>query len=112
MKNIIFGFLFAIGFTSTACEKEDIPEHQFEATVLYQGMDCGGTYLISLNNLSGDSTLVNGVYYAENLSSDLRIDGLEIYLNCRYPKENELSLCTTFGPGYPHIFVINAKIAE
>ena len=112
MKNLVFGFLIVIGFASTGCEKENIPEFQFEATVLHKGMDCGETYLISLNNLSGDSTIINGVYYAENLPSDMLAVGLEIYLNCRYPIENELSLCTTYGPGYPHIFVINAKISE
>ena len=112
MKNTVFGFILIICSASVSCEMVNPPEYQFEATVLHQGMDCGGIFIIQLNNLSGDTTLINGVYYAENLSSDLKIDGLEIFLNCRHPKENELSVCTTFGPGYPHVFVIDAEKAE
>ena len=112
MKKTIFGLLLVIGVASFSCEKEKEIDYHFKATVLKRGMDCGDTYLILLTNLSGDSTIINTTYYADNLSSDLKIDGLEIFLNCRYPKNNELGVCTTYGIGYPHVFVIEAEKAE
>jgi hypothetical protein len=112
MKKTIFGLLLVIGVASFSCEKEKEIDYHFKATVLYRGMDCGDTYLILLTNLSGDSTIISTIYYADNLSSDLKIDGLGIFLNCRYPENNELGVCTTYGPGYPHVFVIEAEKAE
>lgn len=112
MKKTIFGLLLLIVVASFSCEKEKEIDYHFKATVLKQGMDCGNTYLILLTNLSGDSTIINTTYYADNLSSDLKIDGLEIFLNCRYSKNNEMSVCTTYGIGYPHVFVIEAEKTE
>ena len=112
MNKTIIGLLLVIGVTNFSCEKETEIDYQFKATVLGQGMDCGDTYLILLTNLSGDSTIINSTYYADNLSQDLKIDGLEIFLNCRYLKNNEMSVCTTYGIGFPHVFVIESEKAE
>ena len=109
MKKTIFGLLLVIGVASFSCEKEKEIDYHFKATVLYRGMDCGDTYLILLTNLSGDSTIISTTYYADNLSQGLKIDGVEIFLNCRYPVNNEMSVCTTYGIGFPHVFIIEAE---
>ncbi len=108
----MLSLLLVLGVACISCEKETEIDYQFKATVLERGMDCGDTYLILLTNLSCESTIINTTYYADNLSQELKIDGLEIFLNCRYPENNEMSVCTTYGIGFPHVFVIEAEKVE
>jgi hypothetical protein len=108
----------------TGCEKENNNEKEvenenniseefhYEATVLRQGMDCGETYLISLKSIVTNSDIEDGTYYADQLDSDFKVQGLKIYLNCRKPNASEFYACTDMGPSYPHVIVTNYQRQE
>lgn len=113
MKRTLIYLAILFGFTFIGCEKEtdseNEKEYQFEATVIGKGLDCGDTYLIDLKITIGNSDIVEGTYYADDLSSDLKVVGLKIKLNCRKPNDDELYVCTTMGPSYSHVIVIDAE---
>ncbi|MCT4643466.1 MAG: hypothetical protein N4A74_00660 [Carboxylicivirga sp.] len=89
-----------------SCEKEeDIYDFQFEATVIGKGSDCGDTYLISLKNRGGSTSIIDGIYYADQLKSEFKVSGLKLYLNGRKPYDNEMHACSTLGIPYPHIVI-------
>ncbi|MFZ7133390.1 MAG: hypothetical protein ACOWWR_13640 [Eubacteriales bacterium] len=116
MKKLIILSILTIGVFLAGCEKDDdeaTKEHfEFEATVIGKGQDCGETFIISLKNLVASSELEDGIYYADNLDSEYKEQGLKIYLNCREPNVDEIYACTTLGPTYPHLIVINSSKAE
>lgn len=107
---LIMGVLFA------SCEKDEdkvaSENFKFEATVLNRGSDCGEIFIISLKNIETGSDIDDGIYYADNLDSEYKVQGLKIYLNCREPKDDEIYACTHMGPTYPHVFVTRNKKAE
>jgi hypothetical protein len=110
MNRIYIYLILIIGSIISACEKEN--GFQFEATVIGKGPDCGETYLINLTNISGDFAITDSTYYADNLSSDLKIDGLKLQLNCRLLNSDEIYICTEMGIAWPHVYVIEAEKAE
>lgn len=116
MKSLFLLSIFTFGILLSGCDKEDdnINNSNFEykATVKSQGLDCGETYIISIESIDSDADIANGNYYADSLDSDLKVEGLIIYLNCRKPNEDELYACTTLGPTYSHVIVTDSKIAE
>ena len=118
MKNILFYFmLISFSVALASCEKDnnvkisnlEIEGYQFEAIVKGKGLDCGDTYLIDLKKLNGEAEIANGTYYADNLPPDLKVAGLKIRLNSRKPTNDELYACTTMGPGYSHLIVLDSK---
>lgn len=107
--------IFMISLTIlTSCEKDnkanDSDDFIFEATVIGKGLDCGEPYVISLTNRDSNSNIENGTYYADQLDSEFKVSGLEIYLNCRQPNDTELYPCTMMGPTYPHLIVTDCKL--
>lgn len=110
MKKVFVCLIVVAGFLFCSCEKDN--EYQFEATVLGKGLDCGETFLIDLTNISGNAEIMDNTYYADNLPSDLKINGLKIKLNCRFLKTDETYACTTMGITWSHVFVIEAERAE
>lgn len=116
MKNIFIILLFVFGFFLQGCMDDDdqsqIDNFAFEAIVLGQGIDCGDIYTISLKSLEANSDFEDGTYYALNLESEFKEQGLKILLNCRPPNNDEMIACTTQGPSYPHIVVLNSLIVE
>ena len=57
----------------------------------------------------GDSEIANGTYYADKLPPQLKVAGLKIRLNSRKSANEDLYACTTMGPGYYHVIVINSE---
>ncbi len=116
MKRIFLLSLFAFEFILSGCDKAgdhmNKANFEYKAIVISQGLDCGEAYIISLESIDPDTDITNGAYYADCLDSDLKVEGLLIYLNCREPNVEELYACTTFGPSYPHVIVTDSKIAE
>jgi len=104
------------GVFFAGCEKDDDKiikkDYNFKATVISRGIDCGETFIISLKNLETDSEFKDGIYYAHKLASEFKVPELKIYLNCRQLNPDEGVACTTLGPGYPHLVVINSVKAE
>lgn len=112
MKTTFLYQFVIIGFLLLSCENDKEINYQYEATILGQGIDCGETYLIDLTRVSGDTEFTDGTYYADNLLSEFKVSGLKIQLNCRGLNADEIYACTHLGPYYPHVFVINSKIAD
>lgn len=110
MKRVVGILIIIIGIQLVSCEKEKEIEYQYEAIVLGQGIDCGETYLIELTGLSGEVEFENGTYYADNLPSEFKINGLKIVLNCRELHADEIYACTHMGPTYPHVVVLNSEL--
>jgi hypothetical protein len=109
MKFLIIFLSIAIIFISCNEEKEETIS--YNATVIGEGLDCGETFLIKFNdNLEGlvDNDFEN-VFYAINLHNEYKIENLQIEVYFRQPEVDELLICTTLGPAYPQIFIIEAQ---
>jgi hypothetical protein len=92
---------------------------QYKVKVLGRGIDCGDTYLVeflcckpeiaeyigSTNSVSGSS----GIYYANNLPQQCKREGIVIDIKFRKTNPDEIQVCTTLGPGYNHIFIVEAE---
>ncbi len=108
MKKATLFFIFLISFLVLGCDSDPDPnelKYEFEATVLGKGIDCGA-FLIDLNRKHGDSDIKSGTYFADNLPEALKVKGYKLRLNCRKPTIDEIYACTTLGPGYNHVLVI------
>ena len=88
-KLLLLLTLFAGGLFGAGCDNDEQLQghYNYEATVLYKGVDCHDTYLISLKNLDESSDITEGIYYADNLAPEFKVDGLKIYLNCQPLRE-------------------------
>lgn len=111
MKKVTLYILVLIGFLVLGCNSDNDPDtinYEFEATVLGKGIDCG-SFLVNLSKKNGDSDIKNGTYYANDLPVDLQVKGYKIKLNCRRPTQEENYACTTLGPGYFHLIVLESE---
>ncbi len=114
MKPFIVIFLF-IMLNLTSCEKKNIdPLFPFEAEVLGINMDCGipairFTANIDQINSIAELSSSREIFIAKNLPTELQNEGTLIVLNIRKIQNSELGACTTMGPGYPWIYVLEAK---
>jgi len=112
MKRIILSFIL-LSFIFISCDKDDdqTKEEQFNATVIGQGLDCGNSYLIKLNE--GASGLpensFDNIFYEINLPEEYKVEGKLIYVEFRLPNNDEYMMCTTLGIGYPAIYVTKAS---
>lgn len=81
--------------------------NSFNAKVLYQGADCGDTFLIqfdeNVSNVPNNNT--NNIFYALNLDEQYKVEGLDINVDFREPYDEEIMACTTAGVGFPQIFI-------
>ena len=79
------------------------------ATVLMRGSDCG-TFLIQFDEhvlgLPVPGSRYNNVYYTINLPKEFQKEGERINVGFRAPNTGELTACTTMGPAYPQIFIV------
>ena len=111
-------FIFIIILSLTSCEKKNNdPSFPFEAEVLGINMDCGipaikfSANLDQVNDIA-DLNSSNAIFIAKNLPSGLEEKGFTIVLNIRKIQDSELGACTCMGPGYPWIYVLDAKKKE
>jgi hypothetical protein len=111
-------FIFIIILSLTSCEKKNNdPSFSFEAEVLGINMDCGipaikfSANLDQVNDIA-DLNSSNAIFIAKNLPSGLEENGFTIVLNIRKIQNSELGACTCMGPGYPWIYVLDAKKKE
>jgi hypothetical protein len=77
--------------------------------VRYKGLDCYGAYVIYIYSFDENSKIKDGMYYADRLSTEFKIPGLKILLNCREPYPSESYPCYMLGPGFPHVIVTGCK---
>lgn len=112
MKHAQIFIILLSFFLFTNCDKDEEKSFQFQAIVLTKGLDCGDTFLIDVTNISGDPTIENGVYYAFDLSDDMKINGIKIQFNSRVPEIDEIRGCSMMGPTYPHIWFSDVRLIE
>jgi hypothetical protein len=107
------GFIF-FAMTAISCQKDNLSaNYPYEAIVIGKNRDCGLYSIKILKDLTGvesiAGTTLDSIYIAQNLPYELQISGLEIVLDLREPKDDELGICTALGPGYNWLTVIRAK---
>ena len=115
MKQYLILSLLLVGLVFNSCNEDNIHiVYPYEAEVVRVNMDCG-FYEIRITKglenvklILGD-TSVGDVFIAKNLPGEFEVNSLQIKLDLRKPKSNELGVCTCMGPSYPWIFVIKAQ---
>ena len=106
--------LLSLGvFLTVSCEKQEpqVSDEYFKVTVLGKGFDCGNTFVIRFNEEVAElpDSPVKNHYYADNLPEKHKIEGKNIEIQFRFPKEDEMYACTLMGPTYPHIYILEVK---
>ena len=110
--------LLAIVLNVSSCEKKSSnPSLSFEAEVLGINMDCGIPAIKFTDNLDQVNEIANpyypsAIFIAKNLPSELQVEGITIVLNVRKIQDSELGFCKAMGPGFPWIYVLEAKKKE
>lgn len=106
MKRNIF-LLVILFFILASCSKEK----SYNATVLGKGIDCGDSYLLKFNEgVSGlPENNIDNTFYEINLLEAYKIEGKKVNVEFREPKNEEIMLCTTLGPGYAQVFITEVK---
>lgn len=120
---IIFSSIAMLTFASCIKKtekKEEAPpkkttDYYFEAQVIGRNFDCN---LYDIEILSHKDSVVKlitypnkgiGTYTALNLPEELKRSGLKISLHLRNVLPEESYPCTSVGPAYPWIYVLEAK---
>jgi len=95
-----------------SCNTEKEEGISYNATVLGKGLDCGETFLIQFNDNTDNlnSNNLDNIFYAINLSNEYKIENLEIKVTYREPLIEEILSCTTLGPEYTQIFIIETEM--
>jgi hypothetical protein len=87
---------------------------EFEVETMGRGMDCGlplidfKDKLDEVEKITGSSW---GRFYAYNLSPELW-QGKILKVKIRKTRDSELGICTTFGPWYPWVTIVSARVTE
>ncbi len=109
MKTLILSLVIFLTFSS--CSNSDDTASQsitnFNAKVLYKGVDCGDNFIIQFNSnaINIPTNTTNNIFYEINLPNQYRVNNLDIYVTFRQPNNNEIMNCTTQGISYPQIYI-------
>jgi len=95
----------------TSCEDEDVEVSRFNVTVIGKGIDCGDLFLIEVNDNPEALYRITGqevwqTCYAYGLGEEYKVKGKKLLIELRAPRKRELFACTTLGPGYPWVTVV------
>ena len=102
---LLIGFIFLL----ISCDKHEDNTEFFNAVVIGKGLDCRDSFLIKVNGYSGLPNTVDDTYYEINLPKEFKVEGKEIKVEFREPRDKEFIPCTTLGPGYSLIYIISAE---
>ena len=99
-----------------SCEHEEREFSQFNVTVEGKGVDCGDLYLIKVNDNLEELYRITGqegwqTCYAYGLAEEYKVEGRKLLVELRAPRKSELFACTTLGPGYPWVTVVEVTDA-
>ena len=120
MKNILLIIVLTISIIFFSCKKENstqvqTPIYQFEAVSKGVGEDCKTNLIQFTNNfaLLDSITGFNGdIFYALNLPDNMKPVGTTIKLNIRKPNSSELLNCTTMGPTWGQVYVLETELIQ
>ena len=117
MRRVIVLFI-TLTFLNSSCDEHEIDNtEKFQVTVAGIGMDCGlilidfdENDLERIKNITGFDW---GRFYAFNLDKNkFNKVGLKLIVTVRKVKDDELSPCTTMGPGYPWVTITKVEFAN
>jgi len=99
-----------------SCEHDETAFSQFNVTVEGKGVDCGDLYLIKVNDNLEKLYRLTGregwqTCYAYGLAEEYKVEGKKLLVELRAPRKSELFACTTLGPGYPWVTVVEVTDA-
>lgn len=87
---------------------------EFEVETMGRGLDCSPPLidfkdkLDEVEKITGSSW---GRFYAYNLNPELG-QGKILKVRIRKTRDSELGICTAFGPGYPWVTIVSARVTE
>jgi hypothetical protein len=93
------------------CQKDEV-DYPYEAKVIGRNIDCHIYSIKFYKDLDAIESILgysDSIYIAYGLPQDLQVDSLDILLDFRKSKDNELGMCTCLGPSYNWLTVISAK---
>ncbi|MCL1932864.1 MAG: hypothetical protein FWF53_03485 [Candidatus Azobacteroides sp.] len=88
---------------------ESIDDAYFGAIVIGKGLDCGNSFLIRFDNDVTGLPFPSKAYYEINLPEKYKINNERINVKFRVPNAEELIVCTTMGPAYPQIYIVEVR---
>lgn len=85
----------------------------FRVEVIGESMDCNGEWLVRFtadpDRVASITNTRSDIFVAGQLPGSCREIGRMIEIMFRNPTEDEIPVCTTFGPAYPHIVVTDSR---
>jgi hypothetical protein len=90
-------------------DNENVDNEYSGATVRGKGLDCGNSFIIQFDEDVVGLPLPNKVYYEINLPEKYKIANERINVKFRVPNNDEIMACTTMGPSYPQIYIVDVK---
>jgi hypothetical protein len=109
-KLIVLFLGISIGLSCTKDVQIELDEYH-KVLVLHKGIDCGNSYLIQFQDPSTEIPANNwkNVFYENNLNEGFKNDSTIAWIKFRELKIGEGGVCSSLGPGYPHIYILDAK---
>lgn len=113
MKNFTLLLLLAV---AVGCKKHDPATDEFEVQTQGRNRDCGVAQVVvkdpkKVARLLGESPNQGSVYLALKLDTALWLRRSQtLLLRIRRPANDEFVLCTAYGPAYPALTVVSARV--
>ncbi len=101
---------------SAGCKKQDPATNEFEVQTQGRNSDCGVAQVVvkdpeKVAQLLGESANQGSVYLALKLDTALWLRKSQtLLLRIRHPAGNEYVICKAYGPGYPALTVVSARV--
>ena len=101
---------------AAGCEKQDPAAEEFEVQTLGQNPDCGQPMVTVLTNPARVAALVGNTnggagYLAVGLDTALwQSKSQRLLIRVRKPLNTEYSICKAYGPAYPWLAVVSARV--
>ena len=122
MKNIFIIFLLTCSIVFISCKKENPDDnllikysYTFEAVSKGVGGDCKTNLIQFTTNLSILDSITGNtkdICYAPNLPENLKPAGTKFKLNIRKPYAGEILNCTTMGPAYGQVYILESELIQ
>lgn len=114
--NKIPSLLIILVLCSCSANDVDPLSNEFQVTIAGIGIDCKLALIdfldedsVRINNLTGSTWLR---YQALDLDSTLNEIGSTLNIIVRPTQNDEYFACTTLGPGYPWVTILNAEASN
>lgn len=101
---------------AVGCKKQDPATDEVEVQTQGRNSDCGVAQVVvkdpeKVAQLLGESPNQGSVYLALKLDTALWLRKSQtLLLRIRHPADNEYVICKAYGPGYPALTVVSARV--